>query len=650
MKTNITKQGFVLTAVMMLIVIASLVGGAFLVSARGTNTTLQKWIDYDECLVAVQAGLEAVNYSLYVELLDDIYENGNRRDALQILAGASYSDIEVVVTDGFASPPDLGALSSAAPFAPENPFAPDDGLAVLASAMSRAGLAVLASITSDGETLAGSSASGGGTVVSISVDPGSFNEDVDSNSSDIKLDCAAKATYGSATRAVRQKVSYDYNGIVNTTAGGGREVFDYGYFIDNIGYFTGVNCEFNGDLASNLDIDLRYTGSMRVNGNAYAGGSIKSSKLYESLNWSEYKSLDGGKRDDYVSRLRPAEYTDYDTSNPDTYYEQGYEGAVTFYESQEKKDLPFIGPLSDYEEYAIAMNGTASDASTTVNAVWGDNSGEDVGLTNSTIDDGCLVLIGTAADPINLNGVVVAQQDLYIRGYYTGQGTLYAGRNIHVIGDLIALDPPSWPERDPDPETTAESNRTKDFLGLCAKGNLVFGHYDAVEQVFKKPPFTASHATDVTDGALGYVTGYEDGEPIFDGDYTKPDGNGSEVRTDDSPRMFYTPILSDADFENLGVSEQVRQMDAVLYANHLISGDFDSLPRVNGALVCRDEAITHSQGSASGKLAINWDVRLGSRSLDGQSFYSGLPGMMLPASQPLPSRTILWAEIDPAEL
>jgi hypothetical protein len=640
MKTNITKQGFVLTAVMMLIVIASLVGGAFLISARGTNTTLQKWIDYDECLVAVQAGLEAVNYSLYVKVIEDIYEHGTRRESLQVLEGASYSDIEVVVTNGFASPPDLDALSSASVSAPENPFAPDGGLAVFSSAMSRAGLAVLASITSGEETLPGSSTSGGGTVVSVSVNPGSFNEDVDSNSSDIKLDCAAKATYGSATRAVRQKVSYDYNALT-VNAFGHREVFDNAFFIDNHGFFSGVNCDFNGDVRANKDVDLQYS-SIRLNGNAYAGGECTSRKLYKSDDWDDYGDQDFAGIF-FGDKVRPAEYTDFDRSNPDTYYPQGYAEGVTFYDAQEKEELPFIGPLSDYEDYAISMGGTASDAFTTVHAVWGDDPGEDAGNTNS-VDDGCLVLIGTAADPINLNGVVVAEKDIYIGGYFTGQGTLYAGRNTYVIDNLIAVNAPSWPHPDNDPQATAESNRTTDFLGLCAKGSLIFGDYKNLDKTYLKAPHTSSHATDVTDGGLGYVTHYVDGEPFFDGDYTQPDGDGSETRTDGSLRHFYEPILSDADYAALNPSTWIGWFDAVLYANHLISGDFDSNAVLNGAFVCRDEAVKRH-----GNLAINWDARLGSETLDGQSFYSGLPGMMLPASQPLPTRTILWAEIDPAE-
>jgi hypothetical protein len=138
------------------------------------------------------------------------------------------------------------------------------------------------------------------------------------------------------------------------------------------------------------------------------------------------------------------------------------------------------------------------------------------------------------------------------------------------------------------------------------------------------------------------VTHYVDGEPYFNGDYRQPDGNGAEQRTDGSLRHFYEPILSNDDIATLGVATRVGWFDAVLYANHLITGDFDSNAVLNGAFVCRDEAVKRH-----GNLALNWDARLGSQTMDGASFYSGLPGMMLPAEQPLPSRTIQWAEVAP---
>lgn len=593
-----SNEGFILTAVMMLIVLASIIGGAFLVSARGTNKTIENWKAYDECLLAVQSALESVNYSMYTNLLADIHANGNRRDSLQVLANENFTT-DIVVTDGTAVPPSVSV----------------------------AGVGV-------------QSASASVITVNVSVVSGAMNEVVTNNSSDIVINCDALATHRGVTRRVQEIVTYNYNGSASKPGpgGGDSDVFNNVFFIDNHGFFSGVNCDFNGDVGANLDVDLQYS-SIRLNGDAYAGGECTSKKLYKSLDWSRYGTQDFAGIF-FGNRVRPALYTDYNRSNPNTYYEQGYAEGVNFYEEQEIKELPFIGPLSDYEEYATVVGGTASDSSTTVTGVWGDDAGENAGI--GTNDTGCLVLIGTAANPINLNGVVVARNDIYIKGHYTGQGTLYAGRNIHVIGDLIAVDEPTWPHPDNNPVATAEANKTKDFLGLCAKGSLIFGNHLNLDHTYLDDPHTSSHASDVTDAALGYVTHYVDGEPYFDGDYQQPDGNGFEQRTDGSRRHFFEPILSDADIAALGVSDRVGWFDAVLYANHLIAGEFAENAVLNGAFICRDESVKRH-----GNLALNWDPRLGDQTMDGAAFYPGLPGMMLPANQPLPSRTIQWAEVAP---
>ena len=600
MKTSKRKEGFVLTAVMVLIVLASIIGGVFLVSARGTNRTVEKWKAYDECLLAVQAALESVNYGMYTNLLADIYAHGNRRDALGVLANEEFS-VDIVVVDGTALPPGISSAS--------------------VGAQSVSPLAI---------------------TVTVSVASGSLNEEVINNCSDVTIDCDAIATHDQVTRRVKEVVTYNYNGVTSKPGSGGvsGDVFNHVFFIDNVGFFSGVNADFNGDVGANLDVDLQYS-SIQLNGDAYAGGECTSKKLYKSDDWVDYGSQSFAGLF-FGDRVRPALYADYNRSSTNNYYPQGYAEGVNFYDGEEQKQLPFIGPLSDYEEYALAVGGTASDLATTVHGVWGDDAGEDAGISTNSLDDGCLVLIGTTNNPINLSGVVVARKDIYIRGYYSGQGTLYAGRNIYVMDDVIAMDAPSWPHPDSDPAATAVANGSADFMGLCAKGNLIFGDYSTLDMSYLKAPHTESHATDITDADLGYVTHYVDGEPHFNGDYTQPDGNGTELRTDGSVRHFYEPILSDAKMSTLGMASWVGNFDCVLYSNHLIAGDFDENAMLNGAFICRDEAVKRH-----GNLALNWDARLGDKSLDGLSFYPGLPGMMLPANQPLPSRTILWAEVSP---
>ena len=285
----------------------------------------------------------------------------------------------------------------------------------------------------------------------------------------------------------------------------------------------------------------------------------------------------------------------------------------------------------------VDSSGTVTNSSTVVSAVWGDSSSENAGI--GTNDTGCLILIGTSNNPVRIDGIVVATGDIYIKGYFTGQGTLYAGRNIYVLDDVVALDPPRWPKPDSTPFVTANANKTKDFLGLCAKGNLLFGDYTSYDTSLLKDPHTASHATDVSDAALGYVSGYSGGVPFFDGDYTAVDANGAGIRSDGSSRRFFEPMISDTAMSALGMSAEVNWMDTILYANHLIAGEFANAV-LNGGFICRDEAVKRQ-----GNLVLNWDIRLGSKSYDNIGFAPWLPGML--PRQSTVYRTIKWTELSP---
>ncbi|MFA7256187.1 MAG: hypothetical protein WC047_01245 [Kiritimatiellales bacterium] len=579
MKPETKNSGFVLTGVLMLLIIAAVVGGAFLFSARNSFATVDQWRTRDECLLGLQSGLEQREYELD-----------------QIVQAVTVNDINMYDA--------LDGTNSTVWRYWTNSYGPSSYI-----------------ITTKVVTVAGH-------VV----------KDLVNHTATLSITNTATAVYGGITRKVREVVEYDY--APAPELGGDGSVFDNVYFIDNIGLFSGVNADFNGDVYANKDMDLQYS-SLKVNGDRYSGGEILSKKTYKNDDWSDYGN----------DRARPAENTDYNRSNTNSYWEQGYDDNVESYDAAEIKDLPFIGPLSEYQDYAILNNGTVSQVysvtaagvlsnlSTTVSAVWGDapDGSENAGI--GTNDNGCLILIGTTNNPIVISNVVVATGDIYIKGYYTGQGSLYAGRNIYVIGDLIAKDPPTWPHPDPDPAGTADANKTKDFLGLCAKGNVAFGDPDLLDVSFLTSPYTGSHATDASDAALGYVSYYSNGIPYFDGDYTQPDGNGSEQRSDGTLRHFYDPIISSTALAGLGVSERLTWIDGVLYANHLIAGSFHQ-GSLNGGFVCRDESVWRT-----GDLTLNWDIRLGSRSQDNLGFASWLAGTM--PAQGSPGRKVKWTEMAP---
>jgi len=594
MKTRKHSDGFVLTGVLALLVIASIIGGAFLFSARNSMRTVERWEGYDQCLWAIQSALEARKYDLY----EDFREEWVTNKSITAYDVLSYYDTNVTV---LVSEGDVTILEG------------------LGGAMS----------VGDSSTM---------VTVTIHTTSGQVDKDYVNYEADITITNIATATHNGVTRRIQENVLYEYGSAAQApggATGGPRGVFDYIFFIDNDAWFSGVNCNYNGDVRANENVELKYS-SILLNGDAYAVGIIDTKKDYKNLNWSKYKTQD------FADKARPAEYTDFNRSNTNTFWERGYTEGSDYYEGVEQMELPYIGPLEEYEDYASAQGGTITQGgSVLVDAIWGDDAGEDTGLA-TTLDDGSLFLDGTVT-PFEINGIIVAQGDVYIKGNYTGQGTIYAGRNVHIIGDVVAVDGPSWPKPDSNPYATANANKDKDFLGLCAKGSLVFGDYtewaDHGYQPFLKAPYTKSHASDPSDATNGYVTSWVDDVPYFDGDYTQQDGEYFDaVQTDGDPRCYYEATLGAADFAALGVDKWVGRFDCVLYANHMLMGEFDNNSVVNGSIVCRDEAIKRH-----GNLHLNWDIRLGSDSTDGHGFASWLPGMLPRIA--LATQMVRWLEL-----
>ncbi len=88
-------------------------------------------------------------------------------------------------------------------------------------------------------------------------------------------------------------------------------------------------------------------------------------------------------------------------------------------------------------------------------------------------DKGAVILIGTWDFPITIDGPVVFESDVLIRGVVSGRGTIYSGRNIHVIGDITYKNPPYWPkDRGANPDSAG-----KDMLVLISRGSIVIGNY-----------------------------------------------------------------------------------------------------------------------------------------------------------------------------
>ena len=443
-------------------------------------------------------------------------------------------------------------------------------------------------------------------------------------------------------------------------------VFDNAYFVNNYGWFQGSSITANGDVRANGNLYL--DSGCTVNGRAYAAkndelgviGTIQNKG--KMANQSSYWSSCG-------TSARP--------SSPawagGDYYGGGYDAPITV-TTQDLNDRLF--PYQDELTMPYDSNGNVTQSSLgTINAHY---DGAGPSGDTSLSDKGALVLEGTAANPIVINGPVVIDSDVVIRGYVKGQGTIYSGRNIHIVGTIQYVNAPTWNHPDTNPDATAQANMSKDLLGLAAKGNIVMGDYtlsswlgsssSGLQYYLKSGPYVQQYICDESDKNIGYPRtteyGWTSNESKFCGDYTQKDGgkkvdvstkteyvyeNGRRVQkttttiADKQERKYYESVCPEKLIQHLCADSQssrgayqptITRIDAVMYNNHGIIGHIGNCT-INGSLVCRNEAMIYE-----GALKINWDHRL----------YSGLSGSMsnalgLPMDASRPPETLSWREI-----
>ena len=398
------------------------------------------------------------------------------------------------------------------------------------------------------------------------------------------------------------------------------EVFDNAYFINNYGWLWGAGITVNGSVRSNGDFSLKnpvVNGDVRASENARIGatGKIEGDYRIKDVDW--YNTHYG----DQVRPTNPTADSEDVNGNGlmdpgedrngngrlDTYeFEDGYTGRSEAYPKLAALEMPYLGDLSTYRNQAIAQGGKITQGGVTiVDAVYGDDNKE----------SGNLLIIGTAENPIEIHGTVVVTNDLVLKGVITGQGTVYAGRNVHIIGDLKYANPPAWPKPVEDMAAVKAANATKDLVGFAAKGSVILGDYtqggwQSTTRAYLKPPFTVPYEVDPTDSGIGYVSYFDkDGRPMFDGDYSDFDGG---LKDGDTPKHGVAKPVSRRYYESSFADEviaanadnQVQWVDGVLYTNHLVSGKVGAFT-LNGAVVSRDEAMLYS-----GSIDMNYDLRI----------------------------------------
>ncbi|MEG1788818.1 MAG: hypothetical protein RR268_06335, partial [Kiritimatiellia bacterium] len=251
------------------------------------------------------------------------------------------------------------------------------------------------------------------------------------------------------------------------------EVFDYAYFLNNFGYFLGSKSVVNGDARANGD--FKVNDSAEINGRLYASinKDIKSNGTITKEN-EEFGTWLGKFRYSIEKDTRSRPLSNYvnDENDPsdDVSWAMGYDPSVRsdpdrkngLYDASQVLPMPYLGDLKDYIALAkgtvsVGTTGITQDdmghfINPTINGVYKkDQDGPSRNVKDDTgnvdvdgADKGCVVLIGDEKTPIKLDGTVVVEGDVLIGGYVEGQGAIYAGRNIHILGNIIYKNPPTW--------------------------------------------------------------------------------------------------------------------------------------------------------------------------------------------------------------
>ena len=477
------------------------------------------------------------------------------------------------------------------------------------------------------------------------------------------------------------------------------KVFNNAYFVNNYGWFQGSGCTANGDVRANGDMYL--DSSCKVNGKVYAARNEELGVNGDITNYGKMDTYSTYKSTTYgtSNAARPL-YSDPNTGGTNA---GGYEAPSTTPTTAMLKarinaneelsvEMPYIGDLSstasDYRQWASELHAADPNMSTikqggsTIASVYYDGVGPSGDA--SLADKGALVLVGTQSNPIVVNGPVIVESDVIIKGYVTGQGTIYSGRNIHIVGNIQYKNPPSWSNK----STQSANNSSKDMLGLMAKGNIVLGDctqdswLSSIKTYLSTQPYVQQYACDTTDANIGYPSTFGGSYATVEKVSTSDSAAATQIEASDNPggkdivgsnyqfgkvrettvtldtghyegsgwsrrwvadtetrrenaydRKYYETVCANSEISSR--AETITRVDAVLYNNHGIFGKTGKCS-FNGALVCRNEGLQYSSN-----LYLNWDIRL----FSGSSETVDNDKVGLAKASDNPPMTISWAEV-----
>lgn len=452
-------------------------------------------------------------------------------------------------------------------------------------------------------------------------------------------------------------------------------VFDYAYFINNWGWFYGNTIYCNGNARSNGQFD-----------SAGYAPTIAGQTLFDEVRWDGTTAALTGYQDDNGDGLEDGQdggvWSGWDVVGAQNVKGVGGK-ASNQHDFAEQIPMPNLSDLGMYEANALQKGGRITIGGVEVSdAVYGDEGGEKQHL----------YLVGTAANPIVIDGPVVVRGDVLISGVVTGQGAIYSGRNVYCPKSVSYANPPTskrpTSNSEADTEAWLTANWNKDFLGLFARENVVVGdHTNATWR--SNVSSWMSHSLNQSkedagadqipntkagrDGILGtadddvlegdgvftvqyyseahYEAGLiPDGKTVGDvipGTGEDIDGDGVYDGTSGLAQLDLAASLNSTNWggniPGAGVASYssiaslyATNLDAVFYTNHsfcwLVLGS--AAAQINGAVVCRNENIIYGTPS----MTVNYDARL----LGGRT---GLAAGYLP-SELQPAEDLRWMRLE----
>lgn len=441
------------------------------------------------------------------------------------------------------------------------------------------------------------------------------------------------------------------------------QVFDYTYFVNNYGWMDGFSATqliVNGDMRANGNFNF-LNGSPTVNGSVYAAMNEKLSPPAQGLvntppvKWatSTYSTNWNNAGTAFRERWRQPYNPAIHGARGSAEYEQwrdfvfdaeahivnnrasgtviadamGYRGwtrtaaantATTNLLDGRPTEEVIMPDLSDLNYYRnlsqnyVNTKATYGDGTANPNfgqpayvEVWNQSLNSGAGayqrITTNGIVNGTAVLIGTATRPIRIHGPVTFTEDVVIKGHVAGQGTIYTGRNVHIVGSIRYSDQDlqgntvGTPDfRGSSPQAIDNANEKRNLMGLAARGSVIMGN---------TTQFTNSYP-------LQYMT-----PPFTKGRF---DENGNWIppfdarAVDHTGRMRYQSTIPDATMNS--IAEGINVLDCILYTNFVGGGNVGvggGGVTFNGTIISKDEAMV----VWSLPMRMNYDNRIRERSI-----------------------------------